>query len=61
MTDGSITDSPIDDADGDGLGERRRQAVGRLVSLEVEDPPDAVALSRELETAHESCGFPFNS
>ena len=37
--------------------ERRRQAVERLVSLEVEDPPDAATLSRELEAAHEPGGL----
>ena len=37
--------------------ERRRQAVERLVSLEVEAPPDAATLSRELEAAHEPGGL----
>ena len=37
--------------------ERRRQAVGRLTRLEVEDPPDAATLSRELEAAHEPGGL----
>ena len=37
--------------------ERRRQAVERLVRLEVEDPPDAATLSRELEAAHDPGGL----
>ena len=37
--------------------ERRRQAVERLVRLEVDDPPDAATLSRELEAAHEPGGL----
>ena len=61
MTDAGTPDSRIDDGGGDVLRERRTQAVRRLVSLEVEDPPDAATLSRELETAHESCGVPFDS
>ncbi len=47
----------IDDAYEDVLRERRRQAVERLIKLEVEDPPDAAALSRELEAAHEPGGL----
>ena len=47
----------IDDAYEDVLRERRRQAVERLISLEVEDPPDAATLSRELEAAHEPGGL----
>ena len=47
----------IDDAYEDVMRERRRQAVERLVSLEVEDPPDATKLSRELESAHEPGGL----
>ncbi len=43
----------IDDAYEDVMRERRTAAVTRLVRLEVEDPPDAATLSRELETAHE--------
>ncbi len=39
------------------MRERRRQAVERLVRLEVEDPPDAATLSRELEAAHEPGGL----
>lgn len=41
----------------EAMQERRRQAVERLVRLEVEDPPDAATLSRELETAHEPGGL----
>ena len=47
----------IDDAYEDVLRERRRQAVERLIKLEVEDPPDAAALSGELEAAHEPGGL----
>ncbi len=36
---------------------RRRQAVERLIRLEVEDPPDPETLSRELEAAHEPGGL----
>ena len=38
------------------MRERRREAVRRLAGLEVEDPPDAATLSRELEAAHEPGG-----
>ena len=47
----------IDDAYEGVVQERRRQAVGRLTRLEVEDPPDAATLSRELEAAHEPGGL----
>ena len=47
----------IDDAYEGVVRERRRQAVGRLIRLEVEDPPDAATLSRELESAHEPGGL----
>ena len=47
----------IDDAYESLVQERRRQAVGRLTKLEVEDPPDAATLSRELEAAHEPGGL----
>ena len=47
----------IDDAYEDAIQERRREAVRRLVKLDVEDPPDAAALSRELEAAHEPGGL----
>ena len=47
----------IDDAYEDVMYKRRREAVARLVSLEVEDPPDADTLSRELEAAHEPSGL----
>ena len=43
----------IDDAYEAVIQERRRHAVERLVRLEVEDPPDAATLARELEAAHE--------
>ena len=47
----------IDDAYEDTMRKRRRDAVERLVKLEVEDPPDAATLSRELEAAHEPGGL----
>ena len=47
----------IDDAYEDVMGERRRKAVERLIGLEVEDPPDADALCRELEASHEPGGL----
>ena len=47
----------IDDAYERVALERRKRAVARLISLEVEDPPDANALSRELEAAHEPGGL----
>ena len=47
----------IDDAYEGILRERRKQAVKRLTKLEVEDPPDAATLSRELEAAHEPTGL----
>ena len=47
----------IDDAYEGILRERRKQAVERLTKLEVEDPPAAATLSRELEAAHEPTGL----
>ena len=47
----------IDDAYEGIMQKRRRQAVGRLTRLEVDDPPDADSLSRELEAAHEPGGL----
>ena len=47
----------IDDAYERVALERRKRAVARLISLEVEDPPDRDALSRELEAAHEPGGL----
>ena len=47
----------IDGAYEDVLRARRKQAVERLIGLNVEDPPDPVTLSRELEAAHESGGL----
>lgn len=47
----------IDDAYEEVMRERRMEAVRRLVKLEVEDPPDAATLSRELEAAHEPGGL----
>ena len=48
----SVVRRLIDDAYEDMLRGRRMQAVERLTRLEVEDPPDSAALSRELATAH---------
>ena len=47
----------IDDAYQGIMQERRRQAVRRLTSLEIEVVPDAATLSRELEEAHEPGGL----
>lgn len=47
----------IDNAYEDIMQERRRHAAARLIGLGVEDPPDADALSRELEAAHEPGGL----
>ena len=48
----------IDDAYEDIMQVRRKQAVERLIALNVEDPPDPDTLSRELEAAHEPGGLP---
>ena len=47
----------IDNAYEDIVRVRRKQAVERLIGLNVEDPPDPEALSRELEAAHEPGGL----
>ena len=47
----------IDGAYEDVVRERRKQAIERLIGLNVEDPPDPDALSRELEAAHEPGGL----
>ena len=52
-----VVRSLIDDAYEGVMRERRRQVVGRLISLEVEAPPDAAAIARELEFAHEPGGI----
>ena len=36
---------------------RRREAVERLIRLEIEEVPDAETLSRELEAAHDPGGL----
>ena len=36
---------------------RRKQAIERLIGLNVEDPPEPDTLSRELEAAHEPGGL----
>ena len=47
----------IDDAYQGVMRERRREAARRLARLEVEDPPDAETLARELEAAHAPGGL----
>ena len=47
----------IDSAYEDILRTRRKQAVELLIGLNVEDPPEPDALSRELEAAHEPGGL----
>lgn len=47
----------IDGAYEDIMRARRRQAIERLIGLNVEDPPEPDALSRELEGAHEPGGL----
>ena len=47
----------IDDAYEDIVRVRRKQAIERLIALNVEDPPDPETLSRELEAAHEPGGL----
>lgn len=47
----------IDGAYEDIVQVRRKQAVERLVGLNVEDPPAPETLSRELEAAHEPGGL----
>ena len=41
----------------DVLRARRKQAIERLIGLNVEDPPEPDTLSRELEAAHEPGGL----
>ena len=52
-----VVRSMIDDAYEGIMQERRRRAAARLMGLGVETPPDAEALSRELEAAHEPGGL----
>ena len=47
----------IDDAYEDVMLQRRREALRRLVNLNIEDPPDPAELSRQLEEAHEPGGL----
>ena len=47
----------IDGAYEDIVRARRKQAIERLIGLNVEDPPDPETLSRELEAAHEPGGL----
>lgn len=46
-----------DDACEDLMRKRRMRAAERLFGLQVEDPPDPVTLSRELEATHEPGGL----
>ena len=48
-----LIDGPYEDI----LRTRRKQAVERLIGLNVEDTPDPDNLSRELEAAHEPDGL----
>ena len=47
----------IDDAYEQIMLERRRRAVERLISLQIEDMPDPEELSRQLESAYEPGGI----
>ncbi len=47
----------IDGAYEDIVRTRRKQAIERLIGLNLEDPPDPDTLSRELEAAHEHGGI----
>ena len=47
----------IDGAYEDIVRTRRKQAIERLIGLNLEDPPDPDTLSRELEAAHEPGGI----
>ena len=55
-----VVRSLIDGAYEDILRSRRKEAIERLIGLNVEDPPDPPdpdTLSRELEAAHEPGGL----
>lgn len=52
-----VVRSLIDGAYEDVLRDRRRDALEKLVGLNVEDPPDPQTLARELEAAHEPDGI----
>ena len=47
----------IDGAYEDIMRARRKQAVERLIALDVADPPDPKSLSSDLEAAHEPGGL----
>ena len=47
----------IDGAYEDIMRTRRKQAIERLIGLNIEDLPDPDTLSRELEAAHEPGGL----
>jgi hypothetical protein len=52
-----VVRSLIDGAYEDILRNRRKEAIERLIGLNVEDPPDPDILSRELGAAHEPGGL----
>ena len=52
-----VVRSLIDGAYEDVLRMRRKEAIERLIALNVEDPPDPDTLSRELEATHEPGGL----
>ena len=52
-----VVRSLIDAAYEDILRTRRKEAIERLIALNVEDPPDPDTLSGELEAAHEPGGL----
>ena len=52
-----VVRSLIDGAYEDILRTRRKEAIERLIRLNVEDPPGPDTLSRELEAAHEPGGL----
>ena len=47
----------IDGAYADVLRTRRKQAVEKLIGLNLEEPPSPETLARELEAAHEPGGL----
>ena len=52
-----VVRSLIDCAYEDIVRARRKQAIERLIGMNVEDPPDPDTLSRKLEVAHEPGGL----
>ena len=47
----------IDQAYEEVLREHRLQAAEELIAMNVETPPDPEELSRQLATAHDTCGI----